>query len=66
MLIVVKRFVMVSKPVVCLNDERDEMRLRSVDNKDILKRAKNSGQPKATCNQGQPWTICLTHLPCYP
>ena len=55
---------MVSKLVVCLNDElAEDDKTADVEEcgwwitKGRLKLAKNFGQPEATCNQGQPWTI---------
>ena len=61
---------MVSKPVVCLNDEAAED-VKTAEFEDVVRRitkdsprlAKNFGQPEATCNQGQLWTIGYSGQP---
>ncbi len=61
---------MVSKPVVCLNDEpAEDDKTAEIEEcgwwitKDSLRLAKNFGQPEATCNQGQLWTIIYSGQP---
>ena len=61
---------MVSKPVVCINDEpTEDDKTAEIEEcgwlitKDSLRLAKKFGQPEATCSECQLWTIGYSSQP---
>ena len=61
---------MVSKPVVCINDEpTEDDKTAEIEEwgwlitKDSLRLVKKFGQPEATCSEGQLWTLGYSSQP---